>query len=269
MTGLQPRDPCCSARMALGAVSTLPACDYEDPAHPDLADRFLRVMSAWNDRVQEAVVQPAHPGAHFPPGPDHLPPRFNAFYDIVACARGGPRDAGALELGGQIQDKTPWTLAALGALPQDAADHPADLRRGLARDRRVGAACRSVTSCAASARILKCRYVSFKCADGYYLQYRHGHPLCTSRRILAFKFLGEPLTPPFGAPVRLRIPTKLGFKNPKSLVQPGGDQRLSRRLLGKPGLQLVQRRLERARKSRSFGKKRRKKLLLLGHGLCR
>ena len=36
--------------------------------------------------------------------------------------------------------------------------------------------------------------------------------------ILALNFLGAPLTPEFGAPVRLRIPTKLGFKNPKSVV---------------------------------------------------
>jgi DMSO/TMAO reductase YedYZ molybdopterin-dependent catalytic subunit len=33
-------------------------------------------------------------------------------------------------------------------------------------------------------------------------------------------FLGviAPLTAPFGAPVRLRIPTKLGFENPKPII---------------------------------------------------
>jgi DMSO/TMAO reductase YedYZ molybdopterin-dependent catalytic subunit len=39
--------------------------------------------------------------------------------------------------------------------------------------------------------------------------------------ILALDFLGAPLTAPFGAPVNLRIPTKLGFKNPKSIVAIG------------------------------------------------
>jgi DMSO/TMAO reductase YedYZ molybdopterin-dependent catalytic subunit len=39
--------------------------------------------------------------------------------------------------------------------------------------------------------------------------------------ILALDFLGKPLTPPFGFPLRLRIPTKLGFKNPKSVVALG------------------------------------------------
>ena len=33
--------------------------------------------------------------------------------------------------------------------------------------------------------------------------------------ILALDFEQSPLSPPWGAPLRLRIPTKLGFKNPK------------------------------------------------------
>ena len=39
--------------------------------------------------------------------------------------------------------------------------------------------------------------------------------------ILALDFLGAPLTAPFGAPMRLRIPTKLGCKKPKSIVAMG------------------------------------------------
>jgi DMSO/TMAO reductase YedYZ molybdopterin-dependent catalytic subunit len=47
--------------------------------------------------------------------------------------------------------------------------------------------------------------------------------------ILAVDFEGAPLTPEWGAPVRLRIPTKLGFKSAKNLqaievtnIYPGG-----------------------------------------------
>ena len=40
-----------SRALALGMVSVLPGCDYENLQHPDLADRFLRLMSSWNDRV--------------------------------------------------------------------------------------------------------------------------------------------------------------------------------------------------------------------------
>jgi DMSO/TMAO reductase YedYZ molybdopterin-dependent catalytic subunit len=36
--------------------------------------------------------------------------------------------------------------------------------------------------------------------------------------ILALDFDGQPLAPEWGAPVRLRIPTKLGFKSAKNLL---------------------------------------------------
>jgi len=36
-------------------------------------------------------------------------------------------------------------------------------------------------------------------------------------RILALDFVGKPLAPEWGAPVRLRIPTKLGFKSAKNI----------------------------------------------------
>jgi DMSO/TMAO reductase YedYZ molybdopterin-dependent catalytic subunit len=66
----------------------------------------------------------------------------------------------------------------------------------------------------------RCRYVYFHCADGYYGSI--DMPSALHRQtILALDFLGAPLTAPFGAPVRLRIPTKLGFKSPKSIVAIG------------------------------------------------
>jgi DMSO/TMAO reductase YedYZ molybdopterin-dependent catalytic subunit len=63
-----------------------------------------------------------------------------------------------------------------------------------------------------------CQCVSFKCADGYYSSIDMESAL-HPQTVLALDFLGSPLTPAFGAPVRLRIPTKLGFKNPKSIMQ--------------------------------------------------
>lgn len=202
--------------MALGAVGTLPACDYEDPAHPDLADKFLHAMSAWNDRVQEALFNPHTLAPTFRAEQITSPPRFNAFYDISQVPVVDPATY-QLELGGQIQDKSPWTLAALNALAQESQITRLTCVEGWRVIgewegvplgnflRRVGAD-------------LTCRYVSFKCADGYYSSIDMPSAL-HPQTILALKFLDEPLTPPFGAPVRLRIPTKLGFKNPKSIMQ--------------------------------------------------
>ncbi len=202
--------------MALGAVSTLPACDYEDPQHPDLADDLLRAMSSWNDRVQAALFNPHTLAPTFRADQITTPPRFNAFYDISQAPVVDPSGY-KLELGGQIQDKTSWTLAALNALPQEQ-----QITRLICVEgwrvigqwggvrlsdflRRVGADTR-------------CKYVSFQCADGYYSSIDMASAL-HPQTILALSFLGAPLTPPFGAPVRLRIPTKLGFKNPKSVTQ--------------------------------------------------
>jgi DMSO/TMAO reductase YedYZ molybdopterin-dependent catalytic subunit len=202
--------------LALGAVSALPGCNYEDPSNPDLADKFLHAMSNWNDRVQAALFDPHTLAPTFRPDQITNPPRFNAFYDISQAPVVDPATY-ALQLGGQIQDKTPWTLAALNAMPQES-----QITRLICVEgwrvigqwggvrlsdflRRVGAD-------------TTCRYVSFQCADGYYSSIDMASAL-HPQTILALSFLGAPLTPPFGAPVRLRIPTKLGFKNPKSLTQ--------------------------------------------------
>ena len=61
--------------------------------------------------------------------------------------------------------------------------------------------------------------------------------------ILATKYAGEPITDPFGFPLRLRTATKLGFKNPKWITAIEVTNTYPRRLLGGPRLQLVQRHL--------------------------
>jgi DMSO/TMAO reductase YedYZ molybdopterin-dependent catalytic subunit len=212
--------------LAFGALAALPGCDYEDPQNPDLADDFLHMMSWFNDRVQHALFDPHTLAPTFSADQITLPPRFNAFYDISQAPIVDPASY-KLELGGQIQDKTPWTLDKLRSLPQDlqitrlicvegwrVIGQWGGVRLGDFL-RRIGAD-------------TTCRYVSFKCADGYYSSIDMESAL-HPQTILALDFLGAPLTPAYGAPVRLRIPTKLGFKNPKSVtylgvtnIYPGG-----------------------------------------------
>ncbi len=201
--------------LALGAVTALPACDYEDPAHPDLADRFLRMMAAWNDRVQAALFSRHTLAPSFAAAQITMPPRFNAFYDI---SQAPVVDAASyrLELGGQIQNRQGWSLAALRALPQESQITRLICVEGW----RVIGQWGGVRLSDFLQRVgadTTCKYVSFKCADGYYSSIDMASAL-HPQTILALDFLNAPLTPPFGAPVRLRIPTKLGFKNPKSIV---------------------------------------------------
>jgi DMSO/TMAO reductase YedYZ molybdopterin-dependent catalytic subunit len=201
--------------LALGALSTLPGCDYEDPQNPDLADDFLHAMSRFNDRVQQALFNPHTLAPTFSADQITQPPRFNAFYDISQVTIVDPATY-QLELGGQIQDKTPWPLAKLRTLPQE----PQITRLTCVEGWRVigqWSGVRLSDFLRRAGADTTCQYVSFKCADGYYSSIDMASAL-HPQTILALDFLGAPLTAPFGAPVRLRIPTKLGFKNPKSIT---------------------------------------------------
>jgi DMSO/TMAO reductase YedYZ molybdopterin-dependent catalytic subunit len=60
------------------------------------------------------------------------------------------------------------------------------------------------------------RYVNFKCFDGYSTAIDMASAL-QPQTILALDFEEKPLAPQWGAPLRLRIPTKLGFKSAKNL----------------------------------------------------
>ncbi len=63
---------------------------------------------------------------------------------------------------------------------------------------------------------LRARSVGFKCADRYYSSIDMAaalHP----RPILALDFEGAPLPPKYGFPMKPRVPTKRGFKNPKHI----------------------------------------------------
>jgi DMSO/TMAO reductase YedYZ molybdopterin-dependent catalytic subunit len=202
--------------LALGALTALPACDYDDPSNPDLADKFLHMMSAFNDRVQQALFNPNTLAPTFSPDQITNPPRFNAFYDISEAPIVDPATY-KLELAGQIQERSPWSLTALRTLPQESQITRLICVEGW----RVIGQWSGVTLSDFLRRIgadTTCKYVSFKCADGYYSSIDMESAL-HPQTILALDFLGAPLTPPFGAPVRLRIPTKLGFKNPKSIMQ--------------------------------------------------
>jgi DMSO/TMAO reductase YedYZ molybdopterin-dependent catalytic subunit len=57
---------------------------------------------------------------------------------------------------------------------------------------------------------------TFKCFDDYSTSIDIQSAL-HPQTILALDFLGKPLTPEWRAPVRLRIPTKLGFKSAKNI----------------------------------------------------
>jgi DMSO/TMAO reductase YedYZ molybdopterin-dependent catalytic subunit len=62
----------------------------------------------------------------------------------------------------------------------------------------------------------RAKYISFRCADDYYTSIDMAtalHP----QTLLALTWDNQILPPEYGYPMKLRIPTKLGYKNPKHI----------------------------------------------------
>lgn len=195
--------------VSLGALSMLTGCDV---TRRGSVQSVLRTVSQWNDRAQAALFRPNHLAPTYAPSQVVKPPRFNAYYDVEDVA---PVDAAnwKLELSGLVEDKRPWTASQLYELPEqeiivrhicvEGWDYigqwsGVNLRQFL---QRIGAD-------------LTAKYVSFRCADDYYGSIDMPSAL-HPQTLLATKYAGEPLTDPFGFPLRLRTAVKLGFKNPK------------------------------------------------------
>ena len=198
--------------LSLGALTMLTGCDLTDG---DAVDKVLWAMSRFNDRVQALLFDPNRLAPTFPASAITDPFPFNAFYpeDNVPEVDG---DTWKLELSGLVDDKAPWTLERLRTLPQQS-----QITRHICIEgwsaigqwsgvpfrtflERVGADTRA-------------RYVGFKCADRYYSSIDMAtalHP----QTILALDFRDGALPDKFGFPVKLRVPTKLGFKNPKHIM---------------------------------------------------
>ena len=62
------------------------------------------------------------------------------------------------------------------------------------------------------------RFVEFECADDYY-EFLDVRAARHAQTMLCYEMYGEPLTPAHGAPLRLQMPTKLGYKQAKHLVE--------------------------------------------------
>jgi DMSO/TMAO reductase YedYZ molybdopterin-dependent catalytic subunit len=195
--------------LSLGALSLLTGCDISDD---DTVQSVLKFMSRWNDRAQAFLFSSNRLAPTYPESAAVRDFRYNAFFPVDRVPTLAAADY-RLELSGLIADKRPWTVDALHALPQESqiTRHVCvegwsmigkwsgtPLRLFL---QRVGAD-------------LTAKYVGFQCADGYYGSIDMPTAL-QPQTIMAFKFADEIIPQKFGYPFKVRIPTKLGFKNPK------------------------------------------------------
>jgi DMSO/TMAO reductase YedYZ molybdopterin-dependent catalytic subunit len=197
---------------SLGAVTFLTGCDIIDG---EAAENALRYVSRFNDRVQALLFNPHKLAPTFPESAITRPFPFNAYYDedqapVVDGA------TYALEVGGLVDNKKGWTLPELYALPQEkqitrhvcvegwsaiGSWTGVPLREFL---HRIGAD-------------LRAKYVWFECAEGYANTIDMPTALHPQTQ-MTFKFDKDILPVAYGFPMKIRIPTKLGFKNPKYVV---------------------------------------------------
>jgi DMSO/TMAO reductase YedYZ molybdopterin-dependent catalytic subunit len=198
--------------LTLGGLAMLTGCSLNDNTSIETA---LMKVSRLNDAVQGWLFDPKKLAPTYPDSMITRPFPFNAFYDEAEV----PQVDGStyrLELSGLIADKRPWTLSRLRALPQ--ADQ---ITRHICVEgwsaigkwggvpfsdflRRTGAD-------------LTAKYVGFKCADDYYTSIDMPtalHP----QTLLALTYDGDTLPARYGFPMKLRMPTKLGYKNPKHIL---------------------------------------------------
>ena len=198
--------------LSLGALTLLSGCDITDA---DAVQKMLWSMSRWNDRVQAAIFDPDKLAPTYPESAITKPFPFNAFYSEAEA----PRVIAAtykLELGGLIREKAPWTLEKLYALPQTSQITRHICVEGWSAIGKWA----GVTFKTFLERVgadLTAKYVGFKCADDYYSSIDMAtalHP----QTLLTFKFADQILPVAYGFPMKMRIPTKLGFKNPKHIT---------------------------------------------------
>jgi DMSO/TMAO reductase YedYZ molybdopterin-dependent catalytic subunit len=199
--------------LSIGALSLLAGCEL---TADEQVQQLLGAMSSWNDRVQAWLFDPKKLAPEYPESSITRPFPFNAYYAESEVQVIDEADY-KLELAGLIMDKKPWRLPELYALPQVSQVTRHICVEGWSAIgkwsgvrfsdflQRIGAD-------------LTAKYVGFNCGDDYYSSVDMAtalHP----QTMLALRYADQILPPKYGFPMKLRVPTKLGFKNPKHILE--------------------------------------------------
>jgi len=199
--------------LSVGALALLSGCELTDD---ESVQRVLMTMSGWNDRAQAWLFSPGRLAPEFPESAITRPFPFNAYYSEEEVVEVQGKDF-RLALAGRIKEKKPWALPELYALPQVSQVTRHICVEGWSAIgkwsgvrfseflQRVGAD-------------LGAKYVGFRCADDYYSSIDMATALHPQTQ-LSFRYADQVLPPKYGFPMKLRVPTKLGFKNPKHIVE--------------------------------------------------
>ena len=197
--------------LTLGGLSLMTGCAIVDE---DSVEHALMSVSRFNDRVQGWLFDPNQLAPTYPESMITRPFPFNAYYGEDEI-RAVDAESYRLEVTGMVSDRHAWTLAELQALPQTDQVTRHICVEGWSAIGKWG----GVTFSNFLSRVgadTSAKYVGFKCADDYYTSIDMAtalHP----QTLLTLSYDGQSLPPRYGFPMKLRMPTKLGYKNPKHI----------------------------------------------------
>jgi len=192
-----------------GALALLTGCDIIDGQSTENA---LRVVSHFNDWVQARLFSPTTLAPTFPESAITRPFPFNAYYeqDETPDIDG---DTYRLEVGGLVDNKKSWALAELYKLPEVS-----QITRLVCVEGWSAIGSWQGVKLSDFLKLIgadtKAKYISFQCAEGYSNTIDMPSALHPQTQ-LTLKFDNKILPAAYGFPIKIRIPTKLGFKNPK------------------------------------------------------
>lgn len=198
--------------LTLGGLSMLTGCSLVDDQS---VEDTLMTVSRFNDKVQAAIFSSSNLAPTYPESMITRPFPFNAYYSIDQVRHVDPSSY-ELEVSGMVSDKTPWSLQRLNALPQTTQVTRHICVEGWSAIGKWG----GVKFSDFLERIgadTTARYVGFECADDYYNSIDMPTALHQQTQ-LTLTYDGKTLPAEYGFPMKLRMPTKLGYKNPKHIT---------------------------------------------------
>ena len=196
----------------LGALTLLTGCNIIDG---DTAENVLRKVSEFNDGAQALLFSQTKLAPTYSDSAITRPFPFNAYYDLDQAPVVDPATY-KLEISGLVDNKKPWTLEELHALPEvsqitrhvcvEGWSAIGSWQGARLSDflKRIGADTRA-------------KYIWFHCAEGY-TNTVDMPTLLHPQTQMSFKFDHKLLPRAYGFPMKIRMPTKLGFKQPKYVV---------------------------------------------------
>ncbi|WP_315836657.1 molybdopterin-dependent oxidoreductase [Bradyrhizobium prioriisuperbiae] len=197
---------------SFGALTLLTGCDVSDSFS---ADNLLTHISKFNDSVQAALFNPNTLAPTFPDSAITKPFPFNAYYSLDEAPEVDGEEY-RFEVTGLVENKKAWTLKELHALPQvKQVTRHICVEGWSAIGSWTGTPLRDFLKLVGADTTAK--YCWFRCAEGYTSTLDMPTAL-HSQTQMTFKFGDEILPKAYGYPMKIRVPTKLGFKNPKYVI---------------------------------------------------